>query len=209
MQEGYTFFKTNFFRYPTKREMTLDHGCKPTIKGHFCSLLVSNIICLSSLSVVYPSSSSSQLPKTHSNFFLNREYRLFSVCTVGTLRGEFRGISYAGVQLYHHSNFWSEPHTLYHTYYLWSHKNSLLQNSRSRSLFRSSHMLSLCKSPKLNVSLDCTSFLSFPPLHLYYSIFFCALQLTFCKKITIFFCTKRRNLIFWIFFTLQGAFSVV
>ena len=23
--------------------MTLDHGCKPTIKGHFCSLLISNI----------------------------------------------------------------------------------------------------------------------------------------------------------------------
>lgn len=83
--------------------------------------------------------------------------------------------------------FLIRTHTLYHTYYLRSHKNSLLQNSHSRSLFRSSHMLSLCKSPKLNVSLDCTSFLSFPPLHLYYSIFFCALQLTFCKKITIFF----------------------
>ena len=23
--------------------MTLDRGCKPTIKGHFCSLLISNI----------------------------------------------------------------------------------------------------------------------------------------------------------------------
>ena len=33
--------------------MTLDHGCKPTIKGHFCSLLISNIFCVSSLSMIY------------------------------------------------------------------------------------------------------------------------------------------------------------
>ena len=33
--------------------MTLDHGCKPTIKGHFCSLLISNIFCVSSLSIIY------------------------------------------------------------------------------------------------------------------------------------------------------------
>jgi len=43
-------------KYPHQLEMTLDHGCKPTIKGHFCSLLVSNIICLSSLSAVCLSS---------------------------------------------------------------------------------------------------------------------------------------------------------
>ena len=46
--------RTDLHGLTAKREMTLDHGCKPTIKGHFCSLLVSNIICLSSLSTIYP-----------------------------------------------------------------------------------------------------------------------------------------------------------
>ena len=44
--------------------MTLDPGCKPTIKGHFCSLLISNIFCVSSLSVIY----------------------LFSLCTLSNLQ---------------------------------------------------------------------------------------------------------------------------
>ena len=36
----------------TKKEVTLDCCLKPATKGHFCSLLISNIIWLSSLSTV-------------------------------------------------------------------------------------------------------------------------------------------------------------
>ena len=69
--------------------MTLDPGCKPWIKGHFCSLLISNIFCISSLSVIYLF-----LRFTHSNlqiifhYFFNKNtvLRLF-YCVAS--KGEF------------------------------------------------------------------------------------------------------------------------
>ena len=59
--------------HKNKKEMTLDHGCKPTVKGHFCSLLVSNIICLSSLSTVCLLSSC-YAPRTQIFFSLQWEF---------------------------------------------------------------------------------------------------------------------------------------
>ena len=49
-------------RLSFKTEMTLDHVSLHTTKGHFCSLLISNIF-LSSLSIIYPSLFPSTIPK--------------------------------------------------------------------------------------------------------------------------------------------------
>ena len=63
--------------------MTLGYGFDPTAKGHFCSLLVSNIICLSSLSTdcfCMPFSTSSATPNTQHSLMLLRELPLFCPC---------------------------------------------------------------------------------------------------------------------------------
>ena len=71
--------RTNRYRIKiTKREMTLDHGCKPTIKGHFCSLLISNIICLSSLSAIYPSAGFQSAVKGEPMTVLQRHFTLLA-----------------------------------------------------------------------------------------------------------------------------------
>ena len=66
--------------------MTLDHGCKPTIKGHFCSLLVSNIFP-NPLFRNLPSSSVITTLKTLLNQILKREQTCFS-CNTSHIKGE-------------------------------------------------------------------------------------------------------------------------
>ena len=66
--------------------MTLDHGCKPTIKGHFCSLLISNIFCLSSLSIVYPSLRFTSLKPTNNNYHFFNKNTVLCFCLCGFKR---------------------------------------------------------------------------------------------------------------------------